>query len=163
MAFDSKMLKTCKELVKLSKVPRYIDNMSAYNPMGNEIYVRFGRFYVTNGFSLVMVEWNEYQHVGDDEWVTLSRFADNAGKLLIPFEFETAEKQRANDIFEKQFIEKADFSEALPVNPHLMRDVLKVFEINDIAPVIYQDGSRYELAAHNGDVSIKAVVMGMRR
>lgn len=161
MAFDIKQLRTCKELVKLSKVPRYL--ITSFNPMGEHIYVRFGRFYVTNSYSIVMVEWPEYLHVGDDEWKVLSRFADNEGKLLIPFEFETAERQRANDIFEKMFIECVDYSEQVPINAHLLRDVLKVFEINDIPPVIAHDGTKYELAAHNKDVSIKAVIMGLRR
>ena len=160
MAFDTKQLKTCKELMKLSKTPRYIK--SSMNPMGNNIYVRFGQFYVTNSFSLVCVEWDEYQHAGDDEWKVLSRFMDNDGKL-IPFEFETAEKQRANDIFSRMFMEKVDFSEPLPVNPHLLRDVLKVFEINGLAPIMAQDDSKWELAAHNDDVSIKAIVIGLRR
>lgn len=160
MAFDMKQLRTCKELMKLSKIPKYMK--SSYNPMGENIYVRFGQFYVTNSFSLVCVEWDEYQHAGDDEWKVLSRFMDNGGKL-IPFEFETAEKQRANDIFSRMFMEKVDFSEPLPVNPHLLRDVLKVFEINGLAPIMAQDDSKWELAAHNDDVSIKAIVMGIRR
>lgn len=161
MAFDdSKQLRTCKELVKLSKTPRYMK--TSFNPMGEFIYVRFGRFYVTNSFSIVCVEWPEYEHAGDDEWLVLSRFMNNEGKL-IPFEFETAERQRANDIFEKMFIECVDYSEQVPINAHLLRDVLKVFEINDIPPVIAHDGTKYELAAHNKDVSIKAVIMGLRR
>lgn len=160
MAFDMKQLRTCKELMKLSKIPRYIK--SSYNPMGENIYVRFGRFYVTNGYSLVCVEWDEYQHAGDDEWKVLSRFMDNNGKL-IPFEFETAEKQRANDILSKLFVEKVDYSNQVPVNARLLRDVLKVFEINDLTPIIVHDDSRYELSAHNKDMSIRALVMGLRR
>ena len=160
MAFDTKQLRTCKELMKLSKTPKYMK--SSMTPMGINIYVRFGQFYVTNSFSLVCVEWDEYQHAGDDEWKVLSRFMDNDGKL-IPFEFETAEKQRANDIFSRMFIEKVDYSNTLQVNAHLLCDVLKVFVINDLTPIIVQDGSRYELSAHNKDVSIRAIVMGLRR
>ena len=160
MAFNMKQLRTCKELMKLSKIPRYMK--SSYNPMGERIYVRFGQFYVTNSYVIVCVEWDEYQHAGDDEWKVLSRFMDNAGKL-IPFEFEASEMQRANDIFSRMFIKKVDYSNQLPVNAHLLRDVLKVFEINDLTPIIVQDGSRYELSAHNNEVSIKALVMGLRR
>ena len=160
MAFDTKQLRTCKELMKLSKTPKYMK--SSMNPMGNNICVRFGQFYVTNSFSLVCVEWDEYQHAGDDEWKVLSRFMDNDGKL-IPFEFETAEKQWANDIFSRMFIEKVDYSNTLQVNAHLLCDVLKVFVINDLKPIIVQDGSRYELSAHDKDVSIRAIVMGLRR
>lgn len=49
MAFDTKQLRTCKELMKLSKIPIYMK--SSYNLMGENIYVRFSRFYVTNSFS----------------------------------------------------------------------------------------------------------------
>lgn len=160
MAFDMKQLRTCKELMKLSKIPRYIK--SSYNPMGENIYVRFGQFYATNGYTLVSVEWDEYHHAGDEEWETLSRFMDNAGKL-VPFEFEPCERQFSNDFFERFFIGKADYSEQLPFNAHLMRDVLNVFQINDITPIMVQDGAKWQLSGHNKDVSIKAIVMGVRK
>lgn len=111
---------------------------------------------------LASVEWDEYQHAGDDEWCVLSCFSDNDGKL-IEFEFEPCEKQRANDFFEKHFIERVDYTGDLKVNPKLLASVLKIFEINDLTPIIVRDGVKWELSAHNRDVTIKAVVMGVRK
>lgn len=163
MAFDTKQLRTCKELVKLSKVPRYLAKHGAYAPRTHEgkIYVRYGQFYVTNNFSLVRVDWPEYQHAGDEEWVTLSRFMDNDGRLC-EFEFESANIIDTR-YFAKHFIDRVDFSENPPVNAHLLRDVLNIFQINDLAPILACDSSKWELIAHNKDVSIKALVMGIRR
>lgn len=160
MAFDYKQLRTCKELMKLLKIPSYISRMQ-HHTLANAIFVRFGRFYVTNSYVLVCIEWNEYQHAGDEEWQKVSRFMDNDGKL-VPFEFETCERQFSNDFFERFFIDKVDYSEHLPVNAHLLRDVLNVFQINGINPIMEHDGSKWELSGHNNDVSIKAIVMGTR-
>ena len=101
MAFDTKQLRTCKELMKLSKIPSYIMR-GGHHAIEDTIYVRFGRFYVSNAYTLVCVEWDEYQHAGDDEWQKVSQFMDNAGKL-VPFEFEPCERQFANDYFERFF------------------------------------------------------------
>lgn len=164
MAFDTKQLRTCEELVKLSKPPKYMKNI-VNSTLYEKIFVRFGRFYVANGFSLVMVEWDEYGiHVGEDDWLILSRFMDNDGKL-IKFEFEACERKLAIDIFERQFIQNvADIAnDGLAVNPHLLRDVLNVYQINGIDPNMYHDGLRWELSGHNQDVSIKSIVMGVRR
>ena len=164
MAFDTKQLRTCKELMKLSKAPRYIIKSAHSHARFAEgkIFVRFGRFYATNSYVLACVQWPEYEHAGDEEWMELSRFMDNDGKL-VKFEFEPCEKQCANDFFDKYFIEKLDYSDNLPVNAHLLRDALMLFQINDIAPILYQDGTRWELSGHNKDISIKAIVMGTRK
>lgn len=159
MAFDSKQLRTCKQLMKLTKPIRGLKSSAS---LVDKIFVRFGRFYVTNSYVVVSVNWKEYEHAGDEEWLILSRFMDNDGKL-IPFEFEPCEMQRANDFFERHFLKHVDFSEYLPVNPKLLSSVLKVFEINELTPVMVQDGAKWELSAHNKDVSIKAIVMGIRR
>lgn len=165
MAFDTKQLRTCKELVKLSKAPRYIaKGAHSYAHFAEgKIFVRFGCFYATNSYVLACVQWPEYEHAGDEEWMELSRFMDNDGKLT-KFEFEPCEKQRANDFFDKHFINRViDNSESLPFNARLMRDALMLFQINDIAPIMYNDGTRWELSGHNEDVSIKVILMGVRK
>lgn len=156
MAFDKKQLRTCKQLLTISKPIKGLHSNAIFE---NTIFVRFGRFYVTNNYVLASVEWSEYEHAGDDEWCTLSRFEDN-GKL-IRFEFETCEHQRANDFFDKHFMTRVDYTEDLPVNPKIFASALKLFEINDLTPIMVHDGARWELSAHNRDVSIKAIVMGV--
>ena len=157
MAFDTKQLRTCKELVKLSKMPKWLGR---YNRFENRIFVRFGQFYVTNEYVLARVEWDEYAHAGDDEWQELTRFMDDDGKL-IPFEFEPCEKQWSNDYFSRMFIKKLD-NEQFGIDPRLLKGVLNLFNINGINPVIVSGEGKYELSGHNKDVSIKALVMGAR-
>lgn len=162
MAYDKKMLRTCKCLEKLCKPPKYINRgKSYYNERIRKVNVRFGRFYATNDYALVCVEWPEYEHAGDECWMTLHEYTDGEGNLLIPFVCKEMEQPFSdNKIFERCFIERCDYSEPLPVNPRLMRDVLEIFQVNGLSPVIVHDGARYELLAHSKDVSIKAVVMG---
>lgn len=160
MAFDKKRQRTFKALIKLTKTPCY---MNGYNSLGEYVFARFGRFYATNGFVLVYVEYPEFEHIADDKWMILKRFEDVNGKLLETPELAPAEKQYRRDMFERFFInDMCKPNENPPVNAHLLMDVLNVFKINGLAPVMYSDGSRYELSAHNKDVSIKAVVMGLR-
>lgn len=160
MAFDMKQLRTVKHMLKISKTPKGM--ASVYNCFEDKIFVRFGRFYTSNGYSLISINWDEYEHAGDEEWLELTRFADNEGKL-IKFEFKPADVQFNNNIFEKQFLERVEMIDTLPVNPRLLRDVLYIFQLNDIAPIMLHDGARWELSGHNRDVSIRAIVMGVRR
>lgn len=163
MARDKKQLRTFKELVKLSNTPRYMKEVS-YNRFSGRILARFGRLYVTNGYSIVMVEYPEFSDFGNDEWCEVTKYVDVNGNMIKP-ELEPCEQQYSNTIMEQHFIEPADPKQVcdLSVNAHLLRDVLNVFQINDLTPIIVNDGMRYELSAHNKDVSIKAVVMGLRR
>lgn len=166
MAYDKKMLRTCKCLEKLCKPPKYITggNKALEIECLQNVFVRFGRFYATNQYSLVSVNWPEYEHVGDECWMTLCQYTDDDGNLLIPFICVEMEKPFTdNGIFEKQFVERCDYSKYLPFNPRLMRDVLEIFQVNGLSPIIVQDDSRYELSAHNKDVSINAIVMGEKR
>lgn len=162
MAFDSKQLRTCKELWKIAVA---YDKYYKRNDRLKGIFVRFGRFYATNSFCLVYVEWPEYQHEGDEQWMTLSPygFLDENNRLK-KFELQVLENPFvANDIFEQNFIHNYNDTGSCSVDPKLMKMVLNVFEINDLCPIIYCDGTRYELSAHSIDISIKAIVMGKRR
>ena len=163
MAYDKKQLRTFKELVKLSNTPRYMKGVS-YNRFTGRILARFGRLYVTNGYSLIMVEYPEFSDFGQDEWCEVTKYVDVNGNMIKP-ELKPCERQYSNTIFEQLFIEPGDYKQVcdLPVNAHLLRDVLNVFQINDLTPIIANDGLRYELSAHNNDVSIKAAVIGYRR
>ena len=163
MAFDKKQLRTFKELSKLSNSPRYMKGVS-YNRFSGRILARFGRLYVTNGYSLVMVEYPEFNDFGNDEWCEVTKYVDANGNMIKP-ELKPCEHQYSDRIMEQHFIEPADPKQVcdLPVNAHLLRDVLNVFQINGLTPIIVNDGTRYELSAHNKDVSIKAIVMGLKR
>lgn len=161
MAFDKKRQRTFKELVALTKIPRFVK--STYNPLGERVYARFGRFYASNGLILVMVEYPEFEHISDDEWMVLERYEDITGKLLEMPELSVSEKQYSKELFDQFFIkELCAPNENPPVNVRLFASILNVFKINDLTPTILSDGSKYELSAHNKDVSIKAVVMGLR-
>lgn len=162
MTFDKKRQRTFKELVKLTKTPRYMK--SSYNPLGEHVFARFGRFYATNAYILVRVDYPEFEHVADDEWMVLERFEDANGNLLETPELVPAEKQFKRDMFEQFFIDDMCAPNQNPrVDARLFMDALNVFKINGLAPNVFSDGSCYELSAHNKEVSINAVVMGLRR
>lgn len=162
MAFDSKQLRTCKQLWKIATA---YDKYYKRSDRLKGIFVRFGRFYATNSFCLVYVEWPEYQHEGDEQWMTLTPYGFlDENNHLKKFELEPMYNEfNTNDIFEKQFIQNYNEAGNCPVDPKLMEMVLNVFEINGLSPIIYCDGARYELSAHSKDISVKAVVMGKRR
>lgn len=162
MAFDTKQLKTCKALWKIATA---YDRYYTRSDRLKGIFVRFGRFYATNAFCLVYVEWPEYQHEGDDEWMTLSPhgFLDENNHLK-KFELKPMENAfKTNDVFEVAFIQNYNETDSCPVDPRLLKLVLDVFEVNGLSPIIYCDGTRYELSAHDKDISVKALVMGKRR
>ena len=158
---EKKRLRTLKELQKISNNPRYM--VGFYNPNEGNIYVRFGQFYAGNCYVVVMCEWADKLHEGDEAWQILTGFEGD------DFEYEPCDRDLPNDYFKKFFFHPscADFSwpdhNVQPkFNARLMREVLNVFQINDIAPNMVTDGAKFELSGHNDDVSIQAIVMGMR-
>lgn len=163
MAFDTKQLKTFDWLQKLGtkKVPGL---KSAFNPYSDYIFVRFGRFYATNGYILASVEYPEYTHAGDEGWCVIDDYKDGKGHLLSPVTFanpQICDKMR-DRIFEDQFIRQWDVHECGQYNPRLIAECMKPFIVNDIAvsPVI--GANKVEFSGHNEGVSIRVVMIGMR-
>ena len=114
-----------------------------------------------------MVEYPEFARFGDDEWLQLVKFEDLDTKMILETpEFEAVERSMPKEIFERHFIEPAngipEIKNGLKVDPQSLRTVLEVFQINELKPMMYTDEIRWDLSAHNHDVSIKAIVMGAK-
>lgn len=156
---EKKRLRTLKELQKISHNPRYMDGF--YNPNEDNIYVRFGQFYAGNCYAVVVCEWADKLHDGDEAWMVLKGFEGDE------FEYEPCDRNLPDCYFKRFFFTPSSFSwpdhNVQPkFNARLMREVLNVFQINGIAPNMVTDGSKFEFSGHNDDVSIQAIVMGMR-
>lgn len=163
MAFDTKQLKTFDWLQKLGmkKVPGL---KSAYNPYESYIFVRFGRFYATNGYILASMEWPEYEHAGDEGWCVIDDYKDGKGRLLSPVTFSNPRicgLMRDRE-FEDQFIRLWDTQDAGPYNPRLVSECMKPFIINNIMPYIVIGANKLEFTGHDKDVSIRVVMMGLQ-
>ena len=161
MAYDKKRLQTFRELERLSNPFRYLKG--GYSPYDGAIYARYGRFYATNGFVMACCEWPELSHFGDGEWQEITRYVDDDGLLLAEPEsvsyFVKYYRQLDSNHFDKFYFVKGS-PETFAFNPKLMRDALKIFEINNINPIWSANGTFFMFTGHNSDVSIKVLMMG---
>lgn len=157
MAFDKKRLKTFDYLSTLhnKKYRTYY-----YMPF-DYIYVYCGSLYATNGVVLVKVDYPEFEHLSDYEWSVIKEYK-NVGEILLETPvIEKYSRQLPNDYFDNLFFDIQDIYR-LNVQPAVLKDMLKPFEINNINPSISFDATRLMLTGHNKDVSIKALGMGCR-
>ena len=163
MAFDTKQLKTFDWLQKLG-TKKVAGLKPAFNPYSDYVFVRFGRFYATNGYILASVEYPEYTHVGDEGWRVIDDYKDGKGRLLSPITFanpQVCDKMR-DRIFEDTFVKSWDFIDAGPYNPRLIAECMKPFIVNDIPVSMVIAQNRVEFSGYNKDVSIRVVMMGLR-
>lgn len=163
MGFGTKQLKVLDWMQKLGG-RRYPGIKSVYNPYDKFIFVRFGRFYATNGYILASVEWPEYEHAADEGWCVVDDYKDGKGFLLSTITFDNpmvCDKMR-DRIFEDCFVRQGDVHECGPYNPRLIAECMKPFIASDItvSPVIGAD--KIEFTGRGKDVSIRVVMMGMR-
>ena len=163
MAFDTKQLKTLDWLQKLGtkKVPGL---KAAFNSYSDYIFVRFGRFYATNGYILACVEWPEYSYDGNDGWRVIDDYKDGKGHLLSPVTFakpQVCDTMR-DRIFEDTFVKSWDFIDVGPYNPRLIAECMKPFIVNNLPVSMVIAQNRIEFSGHDKDVSIRVVMMGMR-
>ena len=161
MAFDKKRLKTFEWLQKIADgKARYCKGV--YNPF-HDICVFCGQFYATNGIVLMQVDYPEFEHLSDYEWSSVVAFKDDDGLLLETPEIELRGKQFKNNRFFADMFIKESVPFEMDINPAVMKDALKPFEINGILPTVYTNESKIEFAGHNKDVSIRTLVMGVKR
>lgn len=158
MAFDKRRQRTFKELERLTKQPRYMK--SSYNPYDG-IFVRFGRFYATNGYIMVYCEWPELLHCGKDEWLEVACYDDDEGNHMQIPGFMPVERNLQNDAFERFYWMQNDF-DPFTFNPRLMKDAMKIFEINGINPIWSCNNHQFGFSGHNDDVSINMVMVGCK-
>lgn len=166
MAHDMKKLKTLKWLEKLSS-KRITGLDEPMNPYRQNVFARFGRFYATNGYILADVEYPEHTHDADDEWQAIAHYQDDKGYLLPTVEYfkpEICDRMR-DRVFEDMFIKSIalDWDSSQAFNPALIAECMQPFKINGICPSMAMLGDRLEFAGHNKDVSIKVLMIGVRK
>jgi hypothetical protein len=162
MAFDRKKLQTLKWLRKIATtVPSGMK--TPYNSYRDDIFVRFGRFYATNGYMVACASWDENFHDGYDEWLTVKRFEDEKGHLLETLEFAPYERyDLKNDAFERFFPvpsnkRKPDYF-YMP-SPALVTLAMRGFALNDLYPTYQMTDTQVLYTAHNRDIELRVSCM----
>lgn len=158
-----KITKTFEWLYSLSTkhIPGVADT---YNPYKGKVIARYGRLYSLNGYILASVELSGYEHIGDDEWkeISIEKRVDDNGKvseISITGNF-TEIHPRDSKFFENFFIKQLHYDCVQPFNPRFISECMKPFIINNLFPVISQDGHYLEFSAHNADISIRVLMVG---
>ena len=162
---DKRRLKRIERTYKFmqdlaGELPGYLKRrlIVKYNPY-KRIYCRFGRIYVTNGVMLARFDYPEVEkaNAGEYSWQTV-RLAD--GRFI----FADTDDIKTDDIFERFFIMPTGihYDVCQKFNPRLIADMMKPFIINEISPIMAQDNCFLEFSGHNGDVSIKTLIIGER-
>lgn len=162
MAFDRKKLQTLKWLHKIATtIPSGMKTV--YNPYRGDIFVRFGRFYATNGYMVACASWDENLYDGGDEWLAVKRFEDEKGHLLETLEFAPYERYNLkNDAFEKFFPSPSDGCKPdyfhMP-SPVLVTLAMKGFALNDLYPTYHMTDTQVLYTAHNHDIELRVACM----
>ena len=154
MAFDTKRLKTFKWLDDLAKNSRH-------SRMQN-VLARFGSLYATNDIVLAKINYPEFEHIGDFEWLQIVHYLDADGNLLEAPTAKRLDDQFKDDRFLDHFFDDKFAALEYSIDPKVLKTGLKVFEINRINPVIYTSQDKLFLMGHNKDVSIRVCMMGAR-
>lgn len=164
MAFDSKRLKTFRWMERLSSwnPPKLKEG---YNPYRGLILARFGRLYVTNSYILARVDYPEFAHLGDDEWLAIASYETSNGRLHeLPTTYTPPVCQKMRDrVFEDFFIAPTalHYDCCQEFNPVLVAECMKPFQVNDITPTFGFQDYKLQFDGHNEDVSISVVMYGV--
>ena len=165
MAFDDKRLRMMKWLEHIAK-----GNVSyakgCYRSF-TDILTIYGRLYATNGIVLAEIQYPEFEHISDNDcfmYVTrYSQYKDGAWYLLEYPDLAEYERNLRPRIFTDMFPDKHFYDGGFKFDTKVMRDALKPFEIYKLSPDMCIDGDKCGLAAHNEDVSMRVLFMGLRR
>lgn len=165
MAFDDKRLKMMKWLEHIAK-----ENVgyakSVYRSF-TDILTIYGSLYATNGIILAEIQYPEFEHISDNDffmYVTrYSEYKDGAWYLLEYPELAEYERELRPRIFTDMFPDRNFYDEGFAFDTKVMKDALKPFEIYELNPYMCIDGYKCELAAHNKEVSMRVLLMGVKR
>ena len=152
MKIDKTQYRTIKELDRLSKM-----KVGGYNLYGGKIFRKDSLLYVTLSYLVVAVEWSS---LDASDWQTVIQYSETSNKEyeLIFMDDDSGIDYRFNrftDIGKKH-------DEDIIINPDYMKKLLNLFSINKLNPKVTIGNERLELKASNDDVTIRAVLMGMR-
>lgn len=161
MAYDDKQLKTFKWLQDLaSNRHAYAKDFINSAPY---IYVYCESIYATDNIILAEVSYNYPNAYTNYEWGKIEQFTD-AGGFLLEEPVVTILERQFNDhrFFSRFFDTECSYPDCV-FNPKVVKQALKVFEINKVAPVICSVENGLCFMGHNHDISIRVLAMGMRR
>lgn len=160
MSYDTKRLKLFKWLEDLA-LGRAVYAKGAIGLDG--IHVFSGNIYASNGIILAKVNYPEFEHMSDDIWSTVEGYTDSKGYLLhTPIVVEKSKQPKNNRWLDDMFLNSV-YPEEFPFNPRVMEDALKPFKIYGINPILAVGNGKLELLGHNREVSIKILMMGIRK
>lgn len=160
MSYDNKRMKMFKWLEDLS-FGRAVYSKGAIGLDG--IHVFSGNIYASNGIILAQVNYPEFEHLSDDVWSTIEGYTDSRGYLLqTPIIIEKAKQPKNNRWLSDMFIDHI-YPEEFLFDSRVMRDSLKPFDIYGIKPLLAIGNGKAELTGHTQEVSIRILMMGVRR
>lgn len=162
MAFDDKRLKMMKWLEHIAK-----NNVSyakgCYRSF-NDILTIYGRMYATNGIIIAEIQYPEFEHISDDDrFMYVTRYKDDTGFLLETPELAEYPRELRPRIFTDMFPDRHFYDEGFAFDTKVMKDALKPFEIYKLSPNMCIDGDRCEFSAHDKEVSMRVLFMGVKR
>lgn len=160
MSYDTKRLKIFKWLEDLA------NGRAAYSKGAiglKEILVYSGSIYSSNGIVLGKVNYPEFEHLSDWVWSTVEKYTDSNGYLLETPILIEKDRQPKNDRWLDDMFVGHLYPEEFCFNPRVMRDALKPFEIYNINPLFARGNGKAELMGHNKEVSIRVLMMGVRK
>lgn len=162
MAFDDKRLKMMKWLEHIAK-----DNVSyakgCYRSF-TDILTIYGRLYATNGIILAEIQYPEFEHISDNDFfMYVTRYKDDDGYLLEYPELAEYERKLRPRIFVDMFPDAHFYDSGFKFDTKVIKDALKPFEIYKLSPSMCIDGDRCMLSAHDKDVSMRVLLMGVKR
>lgn len=128
-----------------------------------DIYTCYGRLYATNGIVLAEVTFPEYEHVSDDGFMVVHAYKDDDGNMLDTLDLVEPCREMRTGIFNDMFPDMCKFEYGFKFNPQVMKDAIKPFDIYGLRPIMSFDGDMCVMSAHNREVSIRVLFMGVRR
>ena len=151
MKIDKTQYRTIKELDRLSKM-----KMGSFNPYGGKILRKDSMLYLVLPYLAVVVSWP----LGASDWQTVIQYSETSNK---EYELVFMDDDSGIDYNFNRFMDLGKkYDEDISINPDHMKKLLNLFSINKLNPKIVIGNERLELKASNDDVTIRAVLMGMR-
>ena len=161
MAYDDKQLKTFKWLQDLANNRHaYAKDFINSTPY---IYVYCESIYATDSVILADISYNYPQVYTNYEWGKIEQFTD-AGGFLLEEPVVTILERQFNDhrFFSKFFDTECSYPDC-SFDTRVVKQALKVVEINKISPVICSVDKGLCFMGHNHDISIRVLAMGEGR
>ena len=161
MSYDLKRHRMFKWLQKLA------DAKAAYAKSWNfvpDIMTRKGFLYATNSYVMARVYYPEFENLGDDDFLVIDEYEEDGKHLELPL-LKSPYREFEHDFFDRHFIgDVTDISACgFDFDARVMKDAIYPFNLYRLYPHIIYTKDKCELTAHDSDIDIKVLFMGIRR